>query len=170
MQLNTFALVASTIVLMACGGGSADSNTDTAAAASATPAAGAAAGGAATPAGTPGAAAAITGTTHEVRMVGDASGYKFIPENLTIKAGDGVRWVMVSGGPHNVAFQNVAADAKEQLKANMPDQSTGELSSKMYMQPNEGMTMSFANVKAGKYDYVCTPHIAMGMKGAITVQ
>lgn len=168
MRLNTFALIASSVVLMACGGSSGDANTDTTA--SATPAAGTAAGSAATPAGTPGSAAAITGTTHEVKMVGDASGYKFVPENLTIKAGDGVRWVMVSGGPHNVAFQNVAADAKEQLKANMPDQSTGELSSKMYMQPNEGFTMSFANVKGGKYDYVCTPHLAMNMKGSVTVQ
>ena len=168
MRLNTLALVASTFVLMACGGSSGEqANTDTAA--TATAGTGAAAGSATTPAGT-GSAAAITGTTHEVKMVGDAQGYKFVPENLTIKAGDGVKWVMVSGGPHNVAFQNVAADAKEQLKANMPDQSTGELSSKMYMQPNESLTMSFANVKAGKYDYVCTPHLAMNMKGSITVQ
>ena len=166
MRLNTFALVASTFVLMACGGGS-EQATDTAVAAANTePAAGAAT----TPAGATGAAAAITGTVHEVKMVGDAQGYKFVPENLTIKAGDGVKWTMVSGGPHNVAFQNVAADAKEQLKANMTDQSSGELSSKMMMQPNENMTMSFANVKAGKYDYICTPHLAMGMKGSITVQ
>ena len=167
MRFNGFALVASALVLAACGGASSEKTTDTAAA-TATPAAQPAA----TPAGTgtPGAAAAITGTTHEVKMIGDASGYKFVPAALTIKAGDGVKWTMVSGGPHNVAFQDVPADAKEQLKANMPDQSSGELSSKMMMQPNESLTMSFANVKAGKYDYNCTPHLAMGMKGSITVQ
>lgn len=170
MRFNKFALVSSVFVLMACGGGS--EQTDTAATAGAdASAAGAAATPAGTPAGTPGAAAPITGTTHEVKMVGDAAtGYKFVPENLTIKAGDGVKWTMVSGGPHNVAFQNVPAAAKSQLVANMPDQSTGELSSKMYMQPNEGFTMSFGNVPAGKYDYVCTPHLAMNMKGVITVQ
>lgn len=166
MRFNSFALVASAFVLMACGGSS-EQTSDSSAAATAEPAAGAAT----TPAGTPGAAAPITGTTHEVKMVGDAStGYKFVPENLTIKAGDGVKWTMVSGGPHNVAFQNVSAAAKSQLMANMPDQSSGELSSKMMMQPSEFMTMSFANVVAGKYDYVCTPHIAMNMKGSITVQ
>ena len=167
MRFNGLALVASALVLTACGGASSEKAADTTAAAT-TPAAQPAA----TPAGTgtPGAAAAITGTTHEVKMVGDASGYKFVPASLTIKAGDGVKWTMVSGGPHNVAFQNVPADAKDQLKANMPDQSSGELSSKMMMQPNESLTMSFANVKAGKYDYNCTPHLAMGMVGSITVQ
>lgn len=167
MRFNGLVLGASAFVLMACGGASSEKATDTSAmaAAPAQPAAG-------TPAatGTPGAAAAITGTTHEVKMIGDASGYKFVPAALTIKAGDGVKWTMVSGGPHNVAFQDVPADAKDQLKANMLDQSSGELSSKMMMQPNESMTMSFASVKPGKYDYHCTPHLAMGMKGSITVQ
>ena len=167
MRFNGFALVASAFVLMACGGSSEQATTDSSAMATAEPAMGSAT----TPAmGTPGAAAAISGTTHEVKMIGDASGYKFVPEKLTIKAGDGVKWTMVSGGPHNVAFQNVPADGKSQLMANMTDQSSGELSSKMMMQANESMTMSFANVKAGKYDYVCTPHIAMNMKGSITVQ
>lgn len=167
MRFNGLALVASAFALAACGGASSEKVTDTAA--TATPAASQPA---VTPAatGTTGAAAAITGTTHEVKMIGDASGYKFVPAALTIKAGDGVKWVMISGGPHNVAFQDVPADAKDQLKANMPDQSSGELSSKMMMNPNEALTMSFANVKAGKYDYHCTPHLAMGMKGSITVQ
>lgn len=166
MRFNGLALVASAFVLAACGGASSEKGTDTAAMAA--PASQPAATPAAT--GTPGAAAAITGTTHEVKMIGDASGYKFVPAALTIKAGDGVKWTMVTGGPHNVAFQDVAADAKEQLKANMPDQSSGELSSKMMMNPNESLTVSFASVKAGKYDYHCTPHLAMGMKGSITVQ
>ena len=162
MRFKSFALVASAFVVMACGGGS-EQTTDTSAAA---PAAGAAT----TPAATPGALAPITGTTHEVQMIGDATGYKFVPENLTIKAGDGVKWTLVSGPPHNVAFQNVPAAAKSQLMANMTDQGSGELSSKMFMAVGEGMTMSFANVAAGKYDYVCTPHLAMNMRGVITVE
>ena len=167
MRFNVIALAASVSVLVACGGSSGDNSADTGAAA-ATPAA---TDSTATTAGTSGNAAAITGTTHEVKMVGDpTTGYKFVPENLTIKAGDGVKWTMVSGGPHNVTFQNVAAGAKAQLVANMPNQEMGELASKMYMNPNEGFTMSFANVPAGKYDYICTPHVAMNMKGSITVQ
>ena len=113
--------------------------------------------------------APITGRTHEVRMIGDGQTYKFDPANLTIKAGDGVKWIMVTGGPHNVAFQNVAGASKAQLSANMPTQ-LKELTSPMMMNANETYTVSFANVAPGTYNYICEPHAAMNMKGTITVQ
>ena len=104
-------------------------------------------------------------------MVGDDKGYRFEPADITVKAGDGIKFTMVSGGPHNVAFDpaTIPADVKPQLSANMPNQQ-GELSSPMFMNPNESYTISFANVKPGQYPYNCTPHLAMGMKGTITVQ
>jgi plastocyanin len=174
MRLYGFALLAGATVLGACGGEK-QAASDTAAAnaaAASTPAA------TATPATTPaaapaGAAAAapITGTTHEVKMIGDATGYKFEPATLTIKSGDGIKFIMVSGGPHNVAFLNVTDPAvKAQLDANMPGTHMGELSGPMVMQPNEAYTISFGKIPAGKYDYQCTPHAAMNMKGSITVQ
>jgi plastocyanin len=46
----------------------------------------------------------------------------------------------------------------------------GELSSNMKMNPGETITVSFANIKSGKYPYNCVPHIAMNMKGVVTVQ
>ena len=70
-----------------------------------------------------------------------------------------------------VAFTNVTdPTAKAQLDANMPGQKMGELAGPFIMQPNEAYVISFAKVPAGKYDYVCTPHLAMNMKGVITVQ
>jgi len=116
--------------------------------------------------------APITGTTHEVKMVGDAQGYRFEPANITVKQGDGIKWIMVSGGPHNVAFDaaTIPADVKPQLDANMGTDKMGELSSNMKMNPNETITVSFANIKPGKYPYHCVPHIAMNMKGVVTVQ
>lgn len=165
MRFNGLALVASALVLTACGGGNENTTTDTAAAAAtATPAAG----GTATATGT---AAPITGTTHEVRMVGDEKGYRFEPADITVKQGDGIKFIMVSGGPHNVAFDpaTVPDDVEAQLSANMPNQMM-PLSSPMFMNPNESYTISFANIKAGQYPFVCTPHLAMGMKGTITVQ
>ena len=169
MRFYGLALFASAAVLGACGGGeNKGATTDTAAtAAPATPAATTPAAGGAT-AGT---AAPITGTTHEVKMVGDDKGYRFEPANITVKQGDGIKFVMVSGGPHNVAFDpaTVPAAGKNQLTANMPQQMS-ELSSPMMMNPNESYTISFAGVPAGQYPYHCTPHLAMGMKGVITVQ
>jgi plastocyanin len=165
MRFLGFAVVSSAIVLGACSGGG-DAKADSAV----TPAVDTAA---TAPAVTPpaGAPAAITGTTHEVKMVGDDKGYRFEPADITVKAGDGIKFIMVSGGPHNVAFDpaTIPADVKGQLSANMPNQQ-GELSSPMFMNPNEAYIISFANVKPGQYPYHCTPHLAMNMKGTITVQ
>lgn len=173
MRFYGIALLASVTVLGACGGEKKPA-TDTAAAnaaaasattpAATTPVAAAPTGGAV-------AAAPATGATHEVKMIGDATGYKFEPANITVKQGDAIKFIMVSGGPHNVAFLNVTdAAAKAQLDANMSGAKMGELSSPMLMQPNEGYVVSFAKVPAGKYDFTCTPHAAMNMKGAVTVQ
>ena len=167
MRFLGFVVVSSAIALGACSGGG-EAKTDTAATvAPATPAATDSAATAA-PAG---AAAPITGQTVEVKMVGDDKGYRFEPADIKIKAGDGIKFVMVSGGPHNVAFDpaTIPADVKPQLSANMPNQQ-GELSSPLFMNPNESYTISFANVKPGQYPYHCTPHLAMGMKGTITVE
>jgi plastocyanin len=104
-------------------------------------------------------------------MIGDDKGYKFDPADITIKSGDAVKFVMVTGGPHNIAFDAdaIPADSKAQLDANM-DNKIGELQSPMLMNPNEAYTVSFGGVKPGKYTFHCTPHLAMNMRGSITVQ
>ena len=169
MRFLGFALVSSAFVLGACGGGEKAADTTAAATPAATDTAATAA--PATPTATAGAPAPITGKTHEVKMVGDDKGYRFDPADITVKAGDGIKFIMVSGGPHNVAFDpaTIPADVKSQLMANMPNQQ-GELSSPLFSNPNEEYTISFANVKPGQYPFHCTPHLAMGMKGTITVQ
>jgi plastocyanin len=169
MRFYGIALAASAVVLGACAGGDKPAADTTAVAidTSASPAAPAAA----TPAAGAAAMAPITGTTHEIKMVGDAQGYRFEPANITVKAGDGIKFTMVSGGPHNVAFDaaTVPADVQAQLDANISEK-MGQLSSALKMNPGETITVSFANIKAGKYPYHCTPHLALGMKGEITVQ
>jgi plastocyanin len=168
MRFLGFAVVTGAAILLGACGGAKDGAADTAAAAGATAAAAAPAAPAAPAAG---AMAPITGTTHTVNMVGDGQGYRFEPADLTIAAGDGVKFVMVSGGPHNVAFDpaTLSPEAKTALTANMPEQA-GELSGKMLLNANEEYTVSFAGVPAGSYDYHCTPHLAMNMKGKITVK
>ena len=125
-----------------------------------------------TPAGGSATMAPITGTTHEVKMIGDDKGYRFEPANITVKAGDGIKFTMISGAPHNVAFDaaGVADDMEAQLDANMGTDKTGMLSSGMKMNANESITVSFANIKPGTYAFNCTPHLAMNMKGVVTVQ
>jgi plastocyanin len=166
MRFNGLALIASVALVAACGGGEKAATTDT------TKAAPPPAGGA--PAAAPGGAVApiaATGDTVTVKMVGDDKGYRFEPAAITIKSGQPVKFVMISGGPHNVAFDptTVPADSKDQLNANMVGQMS-ELSSPLLMNPNEAYVVSFGGVKPGTYPFHCTPHLAMGMKGTITVQ
>jgi len=172
MRFYGIALAASAVVLGACAGGDKNAG-DTTAVAVDTSAAVATAPAATTPAPASGTAtmAPITGTTHEVKMIGDATGYKFDPANITVKAGDGIKFTVVNGGPHNVAFDpaTVPADVQGQLDANISEK-MGQLSSALKTNAGESITVSFANIKPGKYPYHCTPHLALGMKGEITVQ
>ena len=167
MRFYGLALLAGAVVLGACKGAEKPA-TDTMAPGAPAPTPGAAA-----PAAAAGAVAKIaaTGATHEVKMIGDDKGYRFDPANLTIKSGDAVKFVMISGGPHNVAFDptTVPADSKAQLNANM-DQQMSELQSPLLLNPNEAYTISFGGIKPGQYPFHCTPHLAMNMKGVITVQ
>lgn len=166
MRFYGLALVAGAAVLGACSGGS--KNADTTNTSAATPSAAAPAG---STASTTVAPAPATGKTDTIKMIGDEKGYRFEPANLTIKPGDAVAFTVVDGGPHNVAFDpaTVPADSKDQLNANMQGQ-ISELSSPMLMNPGETYVISFGNIKPGTYPFHCTPHLAMGMKGTITVQ
>jgi len=172
MRFKGVALIASAMAagafMGACSGGSKDA----APAAASTPAAAAPAAGA--PAAT-GTALPITGKTWDVKMIGDGNSYKFEPANLTIKEGDGIKFTVVSTPPHNVAFdaaQPALADAavKAQLDANMGPNKIGDLSSPLLLNIGDTYTLSFAGIKPGTYDFNCTPHLAMNMKGTVTVQ
>jgi plastocyanin len=175
MRFHGFAIVVGVITLGACAGGekkpadtthvAVDTSTSSASTTTSTTAT--------TPGGSGAVAAApITGAIHEVKMIGDAKGYRFEPANITVKAGDGAKFVVVSGGPHNVAFDpaTIPADARGQLDANMGAEKMGELSSALKTNPGESVTVSFGNIKPGQYPIHCTPHLALGMKGVITVQ
>jgi plastocyanin len=147
-------------VLAACGGGEqkADDQQTTATPDQAAPAAG-------------DAAPAAGGTTHDVNMVLEGSSYKYVPDQLTIKSGDVVRFHNVSGGPHNVSFwaDSIPDGAADALKAGMPDQ-MAPLEGSLLTEVNAVYSVNFANAPAGEYKFYCLPHLALGMKGKLTVQ
>ena len=126
MRIYQLALATSVMALAACSGGdkgasggSMMKDTTSAPAAKDTTAA------AATPAAAAPAAAAapITGKTVTVQMIGDAKGYRFEPATITIKVGDGIKFVNQIGGPHNVTFlaDSIPAGTAAALGANMPN-------------------------------------------------
>jgi plastocyanin len=147
-------------VLAACGGGEqkAEDQQTTATPDQAAPAAG-------------DAAPAAGGTTHDVNMVLEGSSYKYVPDQLTIKSGDVVRFHNVSGGPHNVSFwtDSIPGGAADALKAGMPDQ-MAPLEGSLLTEVNGIYSVNFANAPAGEYKFYCLPHLALAMKGKLTVQ
>ncbi|MFL5489231.1 MAG: plastocyanin/azurin family copper-binding protein [Gemmatimonadaceae bacterium] len=106
-----------------------------------------------------------------VRMVGDEKGFRFVPASVTARVGDVVRFVNVSGGPHNVAFSadRIPAGAAARLQKNM-GQTNGPLTGAMIFEPDEVYTVSLAGLPAGTYNYYCVPHQAMNMNGRIRVR
>ena len=111
------------------------------------------------------------GATHEVRMIGDAQGFRFEPANIAIRSGDVVRFIVVEGGPHNVTFDGSKLESNMQNRLNQNiAEKMGPLSSTMATEPGEAITVSFAGIQPGQYPYYCAPHMSLGMRGQITVQ
>jgi plastocyanin len=116
-------------------------------------------------------APAGTGKTHDVNMELDGSNYKFSPSSLVINAGDMVRYHNKSGGPHNVSFwpDSIPGGAAGVLNQNMPNQ-MAPLEGPLLTDPEATYEVSFAGAPKGVYKFFCLPHLALGMKGNITVQ
>lgn len=173
MRQHARAAVAAALLLVACGGAE-NSTSDSAAATAAVEEP-------SPPTGTveapvldvpvrSGVAAPITGAIIEVRMIGDAKGYRFVPQHVTAKPGDGVKFVVVSGGPHEIAFDldAIPAESRDQLQANMPNSTNGR--SPLLISENETWTVSLGALRVGKYPFVSTPRLPQGMKGEIEIQ
>jgi plastocyanin len=164
MRYSRLVLASGMLMLWACSGGEpshvdSTSNVDTVAMPAPMPA----------PPGSSVAAAPITGQIHEVKLIGDAQGYRFEPANITARVGDGIRFVVISLPPHNVAFDpaTIPAGSREQLFANMSNSTDG--TSDMLIAENDTLLLSLGNLPLGNYPFHCTPHLAMGMKGEITL-
>ncbi|MEX0691937.1 MAG: plastocyanin/azurin family copper-binding protein [Gemmatimonadales bacterium] len=143
------------LVAVACGGGESGSSDS---APAATPAADAA-------------QPAAQGAVHEVRMELTAGGdYVYSPAALTIRQGDRVRWLNISGFPHNVAFygDRIPAGAEAILNAAMTNR-MGSLSGALMVAPNAVYEISFAGAPTGTYNYFCTPHEMVGMVATLTI-
>lgn len=117
------------------------------------------------------AAPGATGTVHEVGMELRDGQYVYTPSRLTIKVGDTVRWINISGFPHNVSFyeDQIPAGAAEFLRRAMPNQLT-PLNGPLFTDSLATYEISFAGAPMGTYNYFCLPHEAMGMLATLTIQ
>jgi plastocyanin len=130
------------------------------------PAAGESAG---TPAAAPSAGPAAAGKTHDVNMELDGSKYKYDPDNLTVGPSDVIRFHNKSGGPHNVSFwdDSIPKGAASHIVVPEP---MAPLASKLVVTPDEVLEVKLNGAPKGEYKFYCTPHLALGMKGKMSVQ
>lgn len=152
---------------IACGG---DKKAATAQAEAATPAPSATSSSNGAASATP--AAEPAGSVVEVKMTGDGTTKAaFEPATITVKAGTTVRFINVSGGPHNIAFfaDSIPKGGAEALKKGMAN-AMSDLTGPFLTQPNEKYDISFAGAPAGTYKGYCMPHVAFNMKVTIKVQ
>lgn len=100
-------------------------------------------------------------TSIRVEMV-DKGGntWRFDPANVEVRRGDTLRFVQKDVVPHNVEFTDVPGDAE-----------MGETEMGRFL-TEKGETYEVVidgRFSRGEYQYVCTPHVAQGMKGTVTV-
>ncbi|HEY9816593.1 MAG TPA: plastocyanin [Candidatus Obscuribacterales bacterium] len=98
-------------------------------------------------------AAPASAETFTVKMGADNGMLAFEPANLTVKAGDTVKWVNNKLPPHNVMFEGDGAKYSH-------DQ--------LMFSPGEEYAVTFD--EAGQFSYYCAPHRGAGMVGKITVE
>jgi len=98
-----------------------------------------------------------------VQMMDDGGKFRFEPENVEVRPGDIVEFVQAGSMPHNVEFVKNTAPAG----VNLGQRWVGAfLTGK-----GEKYTVRIDGAfKPGTYDYLCTPHATLGMKGRITVK
>jgi plastocyanin len=99
-----------------------------------------------------------------VVMVG-MNGLNFSPADVTIKAGQSVKWIWVSNGHNVVSGSNGIRDNKfcSPSDAAVCD-STGSPTS------NTSATYIHTFNNTGTFPYFCQPHSTSNMKGTVTVQ
>ena len=111
----------------------------------------------------PAAAASAPAGEVVVEMQSEATSFKFVPTNITIKAGTTVRWVNVSENRHT------ATDDPETEK--LPGQAilpAGVMPWDSPFLPN-GQSFTKTFTVPGKYQYFCRNHGQFGMTATITV-
>jgi len=96
----------------------------------------------------------------DVKMGSDTGQLVFVPDEVTIKAGESVTWLGNVGMPHNVVFDEDEAPAGADLAAiNHED-----------MMEEAGSKYSSTFKTPGKYPYYCEPHRGAGMNGVVIVK
>ena len=103
---------------------------------------------------------------HPIRLTG-----RFDPAIIEAHAGDSLRFVLTSGGPHNVEFvvDSIPAPMRAVLERAMPGDKIGPLSSPLLITTGETYAFKVPNLEPGRYPFVCLPHLTNNMRGVLII-
>jgi plastocyanin len=109
----------------------------------------------------------------EIRIEADPATdtYRFVPDRISAKAGDVLRFQVASGPPHSVVFEgkDLSTAARAALNAAMPARFT-ELASPTLREKGARYEITIpAALPAGRYPFFCLTHRAYDMRGELTV-
>jgi plastocyanin len=104
-------------------------------------------------------AVAFSAHAANVQMGGAGGVLAFIPEELSVSAGETVTFTNKAGFPHNIVFDEDAVPAGVNADA---ISHPGLLNA-------QDETVTVTLTKPGTYEYYCEPHQGAGMVGKITV-
>lgn len=100
--------------------------------------------------------------TYTVKMGSDSGLLQFVPDTVTIKPGDTVKFVNNKLAPHNAVFDDgkIAGGVASKLSHK-----------NLVFSPGESYETTFpADTAAGVYPFYCEPHRGAGMAGKVIVQ
>ena len=114
----------------------------------------------------------VRGIVHTVHMLLDDEGFRFEPSYLAVAEGDGVRFQMVSGVPHNVTFDDhfIPDGARAQLAANLLVLGARDLAAPVVTTVDSAYVVSTSGLPRGEYLFYCAPHRSLNMHGVLTVR
>lgn len=123
------------------------------------------------PAAQPEMAAQPSGPVVEIKMTGAGNVFQYEPNVINAPVGATLRFINVSGGPHNVSFyaDSVPAGAVDLLNAAMANR-MDNLVGPFLINADDHYDVSLAGLPKGTYKGFCTPHQALGMKFTLNVQ
>lgn len=103
---------------------------------------------------------------HEIRMTS-----RFIPGRIVARAGDTLRFINQTGGPHNIQFfaDSIPEEARGLLERAMPGAKIAPLSSPLLITENDVYEIAVPALSPGRYPFVCLPHFGSRMLGTLEV-
>lgn len=107
-------------------------------------------------------------TQHRIVM----QGARFAPARVEATVGDTLVFELLSGGPHNVAFDpdSIPAGARQALARNLGADARFLVVPEMLIDRGETLVLPLAGLPPGTYRFYCTPHLGGGMEGRLVLR